>query len=144
MTLSFRWVRPPSGLARALGDYERKALVAIRAVAGYVGQTMQDEARGGAPWEDRTGNARSGLFYAVDGLGLGTIQGSVKAAASAQRGDVTVEAGNGNMLVVTLGHTVFYGQFLELSHGGRYAIVMSTIEENLPVLERMLRGVLRG
>lgn len=143
MSLTFRWVRPPDGLARAVQDYGRRALVAVRAAAGYVGQKMQDEARRGAPWEDRTGNARSGLFYAVDGFGMGTVQGPVSSGAAAKRGDVTVEAGNGNTLVVTLGHTVFYGQFLELSHGGRYAIVMSTIESNLPTLERMLRGLLR-
>lgn len=144
MSLRFRWVRPPENLGRALADYERKALVAIRAIAGYVGQRMQDEARRGASWEDRTGNARGGLFYAVDGLGLGMLQGSVKASSESLRGDVSVEAGSGNTLVLTLGHTVFYGQFLELSHGGRYAIVMSTVENNLPQLERMLRDVLRG
>jgi len=42
-----------------------------------------------------------------------------------------------------LGHTVFYGKYLETSNGGRYAVVMSTIERNLPKLERMLQDALK-
>jgi hypothetical protein len=42
-----------------------------------------------------------------------------------------------------LGHTVFYGKYLELSNGGTHAVVMSTIEENLPMLERMLQDTLK-
>jgi hypothetical protein len=58
--------------------------------------------------------------------------------------DVAVESGSNDTLIITLGHTVFYGKFLELSNGGRYAIIMSTIESNLPNLERLLQEVFRG
>jgi hypothetical protein len=58
--------------------------------------------------------------------------------------DTNVESGDAGTLIVTLGHTVYYGKFLELSNGGRYGIVMSTIEGNLPNLERMLQEIFRG
>jgi hypothetical protein len=43
--------------------------------------------------------------------------------------------------VIALGHTVYYGKYLETSP--KYAVVMSTIEANLPILERMLKNLLR-
>jgi hypothetical protein len=61
----------------------------------------------------------------------------------AQLTDATVERGSKDLLIVTLGHTVFYGRFLELSRGGKHAVVMSTLEGRLPELERMLQGLLR-
>jgi hypothetical protein len=49
------------------------------------------------------------LFFAVDGFGLGTITGTVTPDAKSQMSDVAVESGDANTLVITLGHTVFYG-----------------------------------
>jgi hypothetical protein len=97
-------------------------MVAVAAVADFIGQKAQGEMRQGARWIDRTGNARSGLFAAV-----------------------TREAA-GNLVVLYLSHgsTIYYGKFLELAHGGRYAIIMPVIERNLPELERMLKGLFRG
>ena len=120
------------------------ALVAIQAAATYWGQGIQDEARLEAVWEDRTGNARGGLFFAVDGFGFPPITGTVTPEATREMSDTTVESGDAGTLIVTLGHTVYYGKFLELSNGGRYGIVMSTIEGNLPNLERMLQEIFRG
>jgi len=140
--MNFHWVTPPSALQRNIERYGQRALVAVHAVATYWGQRCQDDARRNAPWEDRTGNARSGLFFAVDGFGMPPITGFVPTPAQAQMTDVTVERGRKDLLIVCLGHTCFYGRFLELSMGGRYAIVMSTIERNLPELESMLRTLL--
>jgi hypothetical protein len=119
MAQAFVWVKPPGDLARAVDQYGAKLLVAVRAIADFIAQKMQDDARRGAPWTDRTGNARSGLFAVAD-----------KAAH--------------DMVTIYLshGHTVWYGQFLELAHGARYAIIMPTIQRNLPVLERMLKQLL--
>ena len=94
-------------------------------------------------WEDRTGNARGGLFFAVDGFGLQPLTGEVTPEAKSQMNDTSVESGDANTLIVTLGHTVFYGKFLELSNGGKYAIVMSTIEKNLGELEALMREIFR-
>lgn len=140
----FEWVVSPAVIAKGLEDYGAKALVALQAVANYWGQLVQDEARENAVWEDRTGNARGGLFFAVDGFGLEPITGEVTAEAKSEMSDVAVESGDANTLIITLGHTVFYGKFLELSNGGKYAIIMSTIESNLSKLERMVQDVFRG
>lgn len=144
MASGFEWVVSPNVLIQGIEAYGQKALVAIQAVANYWGQSIQDEARQNANWEDRTGNARGGLFFAVDGFGLETITGEVTPEAKSEMSDVAVESGSRDTLIITLGHTVFYGKFLELSNGGRYAVIMSTIESNLPNLERMLQEVFQG
>jgi len=140
----FQWTVPPSVIADGLEDYGERALIAIQAVANYWGQSIQDEARQNANWEDRTGNARGGLFFAVDGFGLSPLTGEVTPEAKSEMSDVAVESGDKDTLIITLAHTVFYGKYLELSNGGRYAIIMSTIESNLPSLERQLQEVFKG
>jgi hypothetical protein len=144
MASGFTWVVSPDVIAKGLDDYGNKALVAIQAVANYWGQLNQNEAREDAVWQDRTGNARGGIFFAVDGFGLQPITGEVTPEARSEMSDVTVESGDANTLIITLGHTVFYGKFLELSNGGRYAVIMSTLEKNLPMLGRMLQDTFRG
>jgi len=142
MQTGFQWVVSPKVIADGLDAYGKKAMVAIQAVANFWGQMIQDKARQDARWEDRTGNARSGLFFAVDGFGLETITGEVT-VENTETQDVTIESGDKDTLIITLAHTMFYGKFLELSNGGRYAIIMSTIEGNLPALERMLQDTFR-
>jgi len=139
----FRWIRPPEELAKAIEEYGQRVLVAVQAAATFWGQNVQDAARQDAPWEDRTGAARGGLFFAVDGFGLPTVTGQVTPEARMQMTDVAVESGDKQTLIVTLGHTVFYGKFLEVSNGGRYGIVLSTMERNLPRLERLLKDIFR-
>ena len=138
MKSGFRWITPPSELGKAIEEYGKNLLIAVHAAAVYVGQRMQNDGRTGASWEDRTGNARSGLFFAVDGFGLGTVMGAVTAGAEGEKSDTVTVSGSPERLILTFGHTVYYGKYLELAHGGRYAIVMSTIERNLPTLERLL------
>jgi hypothetical protein len=140
----FKWVvSPEERLIPAIKKYGQDVLVAVLAVANYWGQFVQDEARQEAGWEDRTANARGGLFFAVDGFGLESLTGTVTPDAKSQMSDVAVESGDKDTLIITLGHTVFYGKFLELSNGGRYSVVMSTIERNLPKLERMIQDTLK-
>lgn len=144
MNSGFTWIVSPKVIAQGIEKYGHDALIAIQAVANYWGQSIQDEARVNAPWEDRTGNARGGLFFAVDGFGLEPLTGTVSPEAQAFMSDVTVESGDQKTLIITLAHTVFYGKFLEFTNGGRYAIIMSTIENNLPALERMLQQTFQG
>lgn len=143
MSSGFQWVVSPDVISKGLEDYGKKAMVAVQAVATYWGQSIQDQARQDAVWEDRTGNARGGLFFAVDGFGLSAVTGEVTPEAKSEMSDIAVENGDANTLIVTLGHTVFYGKYLELSSGGTYAVVMSTIEKNLPGLERMLQDTFK-
>lgn len=144
MTDGFQWVVSPKVIADGLDKYGERAMVALQAVANYWGQSIQNEARDNARWEDRTGNARGGLFFAVDGFGLDPLTGEVTPEALSDMSDVAVESGDANTLIITLAHTVFYGKFLELSNGGRYAIIMSTIENNLGSLERQVQDLFRG
>ncbi len=112
------WVKPPSDLAKAIEQYGDRVYVAVRAVADFIAQKMQGEARQNAPWTDRTGNARSGLFALTE-----------EAAA--------------HLVAIYLAHTMEYGAHLELANAGRYAIIMPTIEANLPVIEQMLKDIFR-
>ena len=114
------WRTPPDELAAAVDRYGDQVLTAVTAVAQYIATQMQNAAKQNAPWTDRTGNARSGLF--------GTAERDV-----AQR-----------IVTIYLSHsaTLDYGQYLELSNGGRYAVIMRTIEGHLPALNAMLRDVL--
>ena len=144
MSSGFQWVvAPKDQLIPAIQKYGTDVLVAVQAVANYWGQIVQDEARLEAPWEDRTANARGGIFFAVDGFGLTPLTGEVTPEAKSEMSDVAIESGDANTLIITLGHTVFYGKYLETSNGGRYAIIMSTIEKNLSSLERMIQDVLK-
>jgi hypothetical protein len=139
---NFHWViHPNQQLIPNIEEYGKRALVAIQAAATYWGQLVQDEARKGATWTDRTGHARGGLFFAVDGFGLSPITGMVTPEAEGKMTDIAIESGSENKLIITLGHTVFYGKFLELSNGGRYAIIMSTIEANIAQLENMVQEI---
>lgn len=118
-TSGFRWVKPPEAeLIPAIEAYGDRVLAAVRAVADYAAQKMQGEMRQGAPWEDRTGNARSGLFSVAEQLAEDTVT-----------------------IWLSHGHTINYGVFLELAHGKRYAVIMPTIQANLPVIEGMLQRI---
>lgn len=144
MSSGFQWVvAPKDQLIPAINKYGSDVLVAVQAVANFWGQSVQDEARTDAEWQDRTANARGGLFFAVDGFGMSPMTGTVTPDAKSEMSDVTVESGDANTLIIALGHTVFYGKFLETSNGGKYAVVMSTLEKNLPRLEQMIQDVLK-
>lgn len=139
------WIKPPSSLARAVEKYGDRALVAAHALAVHFGGLMQNDARRNAPWEDRTGNARGGLFFAIDGFGQPGEEGDreVKDAAAFRR-DQVIEHGPGgdkNTLVIVLGHTMSYGVSLELEHGERYAIIWPTMEEYLPRFKKALKDL---
>jgi hypothetical protein len=140
----FVWVQPPSNISKGVADYGHKIEAALYAIAGKWGQDVQDDARQAARWTDRTGNARSGIFYAVDGFGMGTVIGQISPEAKTLMKETSVEEGSSKTLVIVVSHTVFYGKFLELANGGKYAIIMSTIEKNLSRLEKLVQEVFKG
>lgn len=114
------WVKSPDIIAKGLGQYDAKLRTAVEALADYIAAKLQTEARENAPWEDRTGNARTGLFAIT------------KKAAK-----------DGVKIYLSHGHTVEYGKWLELAHGGKYAIIMKTIEANLPEIRRLLKNLFK-
>jgi hypothetical protein len=137
-----QWVTPPDGLQKAIKQYGEKALAAAHATVAHVGAQGQNYMRSNAPWHDRTGNARGGLFFAVDGFGQGSISGEVNVRdpsafeLNTMRG--AVASGDAKTLILVFGHTMFYGVYLELDHGGAYAIVEPAMEKFIPVLKDAL------
>jgi hypothetical protein len=117
--MMFHWIASPQQVATAIDAYGRRVEVAIRAVADYFATLCQNDARQNAPWTDRTGNARTGLFSIVEPAAQDVIE-----------------------IYLSHGHTIEYGLWLEVAHGQRYAIIMQTLERNLPTLERMLKDLL--
>lgn len=67
---------------------------------------VESLAQAQASWSDRTGDARAGL----------------KAGVESDHGDI----------VLTLGHTVEYGLWLEVIQNGKFAIIMPTLEREAP------------
>ena len=113
------WVVHPKKMAHALDKYGDRAWKAVEALAEFIAVKLQNEARQDAPWQDRTGNARSGL------IGATTSEFAKK------------------IVTIYLIHSVDYGVLLELARAGRYAIIAPTIERNLPEIKRMLDDLLK-
>jgi hypothetical protein len=76
---------------------------------------LQDYARDNAPWEDQSGDARRGLTASV--------------------------VADDEEMTLTLQHTVEYGIWLEIRWGGRYAIIVPTIEQLGPEIYEEMRGM---
>lgn len=76
-------------------------------------------ARQNAPWTDRTANARNGLF-------------------------VTVARDGATGYVMTLGHGVPYGIWLEVRFSGRFAIIRPTIAHEAPEVFDTFRQLVKA
>lgn len=97
------------------GLHEDEALSAAESIASEI----ENDAQQNAPWNDRTGQARDGLV----------------AEASNEGGEI----------VITLMHTVDYGQWLETIQSGRFAIIMPTLEKyGTRVQQIVAEGLLGG
>lgn len=113
------WSTPPSELARAVERYGDRVLTAVAAVAQRVATEMQNQAKTDAPWTDRTGNARTGIF--------GTSEADFAARV------VTIFLSHGAI--------VDYGIWLELANSGKYAVIMRTMEAHYESLMQLLREI---
>lgn len=103
-------------LFRGLANFSFKSAERMAQVAANdFADALVEYARKNAPWQDRTGDARAGLQSAV------TLYN--------------------NSLEVDLYHTVEYGLWLEVRWGGRYAIIIPTVETMGPRLLEMWRGM---
>ena len=101
---------------RRIEDYRRRCHEALHRIAEYFAPVIEAAAKENASWTDRTGNARQGL----EGL---------------------VEDISETMVALILKHKMDYGVFLELSHQGRYAIIMPTLEQHYQPVMQMVREV---
>lgn len=119
MAGSVKWRKTPKQAwtpgARVYASEVRKAVVSL---LDYYAALVEAEAKNNAPWTDRTGNARQGL--------RGWVQE------------------NPNAVRLILQHSIVtYGIFLELKNGGRYAIILPTLENHYGDLMNDLRRLLR-
>jgi hypothetical protein len=115
--LVFAWDVSPSNIKVNMERYGGEVKQKVKAVGDRLATKMESEARTNASWEDRTGNARSGLrAFAVE---------------------------DSTSVTVFLTHKMSYGKHLELARGGKYAIIGPTLRANIPVAQQMLKDVLK-
>jgi hypothetical protein len=116
--MSFRWdVAPEQSLIPGLRAYEQKVRQAVEAVAQRISAQLAADAKANAAWRDQSGAARAGLASAVE-------------VAS-------------DIVTIYLFHTVNYGPYLERSRGGRYAVIMPSIERAGPQIRAALESIFR-
>jgi len=92
-----------SNLDAGLKSLKQRADQAIGMYAETGALKLQNDARAGAPWTDRTGAARQRLTGTSDKQSYGYL--------------------------LTLAHGVYYGIYLELAMEKRWAIIMDTIRK---------------
>ena len=96
------WQRSPANLAVAISQYGER--LKSRGLPEYLesqARSVREDMQRSASWTDRTGAARRGLSASVETTG--------------------------DRISMNLAHGVEYGKWLELAHGGRYAIVGPTV-----------------
>lgn len=87
--------------------WERRMRAALKALGDHYGAQMEAEAKVEAPWTDRTGLARQGLFGEAREFGDDTLR-------------------------VRLSHTMEYGTYLELANSGKYQVLEPTVQRHAP------------
>ncbi len=116
--VQIQWIEPPENLQRAIRLYGDKVIAGVKAIADYIATQAQNDMRQNAPWTDRTGNARSALFSLAEMASQDAI-----------------------VIYFSHGSAIFYGKYLELGHGMKYAIIVPTLQRILPQLEKMLQDL---
>ena len=111
------WKRDPEDLGRAIAKTgERVKTYALVPYLERQADRLRAQMKRDAPWTDRTGRARRALLAEVE-------QDDRKVA-------------------LVLSHGVPYGKYLELSNGGRYAIVGPTVMREGYVVMRGMAGLM--
>ena len=116
--MSMNWVGDRE-VMRGMDLYAQKVRQVLRQIADYWAGVLEAYAKAHAPWEDQTGNARQALHAFVE------------------------EVSHDESVVLYLSHGVDYGLWLEVRYAATYAIIWPTLEEHLPHIRAMIRGVLR-
>lgn len=89
---------------------------AVEEIIERCAQMVEDYAKENAPWQDRSGEARSGLTAAASSSGF--------------------------THTITLFHTAEHGLWLEVRWSGQYAIIQPTIQAMGPVVMAELQGMM--
>lgn len=111
------WTRDPEDLARAIAKTGER--VKTHALVPYLerqADRLRSQMKQEAPWTDQTGAARRALLAEVEQ--------------------------DTDRISLVLSHGVSYGKWLELSHGGRWAIIGPTIVKEGFGLMRGMSGLM--
>jgi len=103
---------------RNLDAWFERTEAALHALGEHYGAKMEAEAKQEARWQDRTGDARRGMF------------GSVEQREAA--------------MLVRLAHSEQHGVYLEMAMQGRFSIIEPTVKRNAPNLIRDAERVING
>ena len=118
MNEGFIWHHSPSEVfPDGLDDYTHAIRWAVVEIAQRRAPEIEAWMKANAPWTDRTGNARQTLHTEVQ-MVVDTV-------------------------VITLAHGMSYGRFLELAHGGQYAVIGPALDEFAPKLWDDIKQLLR-
>lgn len=109
VTTRLEWGGELNAMAARLAVMRETLASAVMELMEAYGLTVQSAAQEGAPWTDRTSNARQGLSAAVDPV-------------------------SDTVFALVLYHTATYGIWLEVRWGGRWSIIMKTLEAQMPGL----------
>lgn len=94
----------------------------IRIMMQYQRAKVQDYMRLNAPWTDRTGNARQGLFAR--------------------------DESTDSVYAIDIYHTVPYGIWLEVANGGKYQIIEPTMTEEgrriMASMDKLMSGFVKA
>lgn len=119
MAVSIEWTISPQA---AFGPGMQRYIAAIRRGVRAIAQRRAPEIEAwmklNAIWTDRTGNARQTLQAEVEDLSLDIVQ-------------------------IVLDHGVEYGVWLELAHGGTYAIIAPALDHFGPIVWADVQALLR-
>lgn len=106
--MSFQWDNPPTQAWGELVDAQIAAIRdAVRQLVNRYAPEIQAWMMQNAPWQDQSGLARQTL--------------------SAEVNDLASDA-----LEIVMSHGMSYGVYLELAHGGRWAIIGPAIDHFAP------------
>lgn len=140
--MGFKWkVSPTHGYDA--GRYIRALDKALGDLLGlYWAPRLETDAKQQASWTDRTGNARQTLAaYAVKLPKRGSVE-----AVYISDGEALLPAdydpGVAGWAII-LRHGMSYGKNLELNYGGRYAIVLPTLQNNQRAIWDSVRGLVQ-
>lgn len=105
-------------ISNGITRYQQLVTQGLELIAQDYGARMERWAKLNRQWLDRTGAARSGLHYRIE-----------------KKGD---------RIRLYFSHGVDYGENLETVSGGKYAIIMPTLQRFAPQIMNKLRSFLRG
>lgn len=115
--MGFKWDVPPDAVfPQMAANYTQAIFQSGRQVAYDQAEQMEAWAKQNAPWQDQTTDAREHLHATVEETGpIGTI---------------------------VLAHGEPYGLWLEIAHGGKYAIIAPAIDYWGPIVMRSLQNMI--